>query len=327
MSFTPGPRNLITDVPGLVVGNAADSTLKSGVTVLTSDTPFVAGAHVMGGAPGTRETDALAPENTVQEIDAIVLSGGSAFGLDAASGVQSGLRADGRGYDTAGHRIPIVPAAIIFDLNGGGDHSWTENPYAALGRRAYDNRSGQFALGSQGAGKGANCARLKGGLGSASLALESGSTIGALVAVNPIGSVNVGDSPHYWAAPFELEQEFGGLGVHPGPAPAPDTKFTPGGHTAIAVIATDIALSKSEATRIAIAAHDGIARAIVPSHTPYDGDLVFSVSAGTRSATPDELVLLGHFAANCLARAIARAVFHATSEPGDTKPSWQEKFG
>ena len=163
-----GPRNLITDVAGLRVGNAGDARLRSGVTVLTADAPFTAGVHVMGGAPGTRETDLLAPDRAVQQVDALVLSGGSAFGLDAASGVAEGLREAGRGFAVGAARVPIVPAAILFDLLNGGAQDWTENPYKALGRTALANASEDFAIGTEGAGTGATTATLKGGLGSAS---------------------------------------------------------------------------------------------------------------------------------------------------------------
>ena len=183
----PGARNLITDVAGLRVGNASDATIKTGSTVLVGDTPFVAGVHVMGGAPGTRETDLLAPDKTVQEVDALVLSGGSAFGLDAASGVADALRAAGRGFFVGPVNVPIVPGAILFDLINGGDKEWGENPYKALGRAAYEAAREDFSLGSEGAGTGALTADLKGGLGSASLVLDNGVTVGALVAANPVG--------------------------------------------------------------------------------------------------------------------------------------------
>ncbi|MEC8573624.1 MAG: P1 family peptidase, partial [Pseudomonadota bacterium] len=185
----PGPLNLITDVPGLKVGNAQDRKLKSGTTVLTANQPFTAGVHVMGGAPGTRETDLLAPDKSVAQIDALVLSGGSAFGLDACSGVVAGLRDDGRGFAVGPARVPIVPGAILFDLLNGGDKSWQHNPYAALGRAAYDAAAVEFDLGSVGAGAGALASRVKGGLGSASFVLPGGVTVGALVAANPLGSV------------------------------------------------------------------------------------------------------------------------------------------
>jgi len=325
-----GARNLITDVPGILVGNAADPIVKSGVTVVTAERPFVAAVHVMGGAPGTRETDLLSPENTVGAVDALVLSGGSAFGLDAASGVMAGLRAAGRGFASAGHLVPIVPAAILFDLANGGDKGWAESPYPALGRAALGAASQEFALGTAGAGFGATVAEMKGGLGSASAVLASGVTVGALVAVNAVGGVCDGTG-RFWAAPFEIGGEFGEQGM-PGAGPVPEfpvTRMVPGGHTTIAVVATDAVLTKAGAKRMAVAAHDGLARAVVPAHTPLDGDLVFGVATGGRVLADPvrEAAVIGHAAAVCLSRAIARAVFHARAEPGDVVPCWAARFG
>jgi D-aminopeptidase len=328
--MTPERRNLITDVAGLRVGNAADSRLRSGVTVLTADAPFTAGVHVMGGAPGTRETDLLAPEHVVQEVDALVLSGGSAFGLDAASGVAEGLRAAGRGFAVGEVRVPIVPAAILFDLRHAGAADWTENPWKALGRAALADAAQDFGIGSTGAGTGATTATLRGGLGSASAVLPDGSTIGALVAVNALGSATVGDGPHFWAAPFEQGTEFGGCGPAPhgnDPIKAP-TKLTRHANTTIGIVATDAALTKAQCTRLATAAHDGLARALVPSHTLMDGDLIFAAATGSRPA-PDMAgqLLLGHAAACVMARAIARAVHAAQPADGDGPPAWQTRFG
>jgi D-aminopeptidase len=326
----PGPLNLITDVAGLSVGNAEDRALRSGATVLLGAEPFVAAVHVMGGAPGTRETDLLAPDRMVQAVDALVLSGGSAFGLDAASGVADGLRAAGRGFAVGPVRVPIVPAAILFDLLNGGARDWAENPYRALGAAALAAAGRRFALGSAGAGTGATAGGLKGGLGSASLVLDSGITVGALVAANPLGSVVVGEGPQFWAAPFEFGAEFGGLGQGTGfdPGTEPSARRM-GEATTIAIVATDAALTKAQAARMAVAAHDGMARAIVPAHTPFDGDLVFAAATGRR-ALPDPVwdpARLGHAAAVCLARAIARAVFEAEPWPGDTAPAWRSRYG
>ncbi|MBI1220318.1 MAG: peptidase T4 [Rhodobacteraceae bacterium] len=322
----PGPRNLITDVAGLRVGNAEDPALRSGATVLVGDRPFTAAVNVMGGAPGTRETDLLAPDRLVQEVDALVLSGGSAFGLDAASGVADGLRAMGRGFAVGDQRVPIVPGAILFDLLNGGEKGWAENPYKRLGRAALDAAAEQFALGTAGAGTGATTGNLKGGLGSASAVLESGITVGALVAVNALGRVTVGDGPQFWAAPWELGDEFGGLGLaagfHPADEPRPGKRM--GEATTIAIVATDAVLTQAQAQRMATTAQDGMARAIVPSHTPFDGDLVFAAATGARPL-PDpaaDAFLLGHAAACCLARAIARAVHLAQARPGDLQPVW-----
>ncbi|MCY4451596.1 MAG: P1 family peptidase [Immundisolibacterales bacterium] len=326
----PGPRNLITDVETFLVGNAVDTELKSGVTVLTAERPFVAAVQVMGGAPGTRETDLLAPDRLVQRVDALVLSGGSAFGLDAGSGVADALAAAGRGFEVGPVRVPIVPAAILFDLLNGGDKDWEENPYRDLGRRALESAGREFALGTAGAGAGATTANLKGGLGSASLDLGGGVTVGALVAANPVGSVTVPGSREFWAATFELGAEFGGAGL-PERVPAVEATFrgkhdalAPGANTTIAIVATNARLAQAQAQRMAVAAHDGIARAVVPSHTPFDGDLVFAVSsaAGPPPAGEASLLAIGHAASLCLARAIARGVFHATPVPGDRLPCW-----
>jgi len=285
----------------------------------------------MGGAPGTRETDLLAPDKLVQEVDALVLSGGSAFGLDAASGVADGLRAMGRGFPVGDQRVPIVPGAILFDLLNGGAKGWSENPYKRLGREALDAAGADFALGTSGAGTGALVHDLKGGLGSASAVLESGITVGALVAVNAIGSVTVGKGPEFWAAPWEIGSEFGGLGLPPDftAEEEPPLMKRAGEATTIAIVATDAALSQAQAQRMATAAHDGMARAIVPSHTLVDGDLVFAAATGARRLTDPltDAFLIGHAAAACLARAIARAVHAAEARPGDLAPTWRKRFG
>ncbi|MSU92329.1 peptidase T4 [Rhodobacteraceae bacterium 2CG4] len=323
-----GARNLITDVAGLRVGNAQDARLKSGVTCLTADAPFVAAVDVRGGAPGTRETDLLAPDKLVARVDALVLAGGSAFGLDAASGVVAALRAAGRGV-RAPLPVPIVPAAILNDLGNGGDKGWDDSPYPALGRAAFAAAGAAFEIGTAGAGTGALTARLKSGLGSASAVLPSGVSVGALVAVNPVGCVTYPGSRAFRAWEWEVGDEFGGLGG-PGGRPrdllAEDTKLPKLGEaTTIAIVATDAALDKAGATRLAVAAHDGLARAIAPSHTPFDGDLVFGVSTGTRPAPdPTGVMMLGHAAAVVLARAVARGVYAATPAQGDTKPAWSE---
>jgi L-aminopeptidase/D-esterase-like protein len=331
----PGRRNRITDVAGLKVGNAADHGLRSGVTVVLCDEPATAAVQVLGGAPGTRETDLLEPHNTVQTVDAIVLSGGSAFGLDAASGVQAGLREAGRGFAVGPHRVPIVPAAILFDLMNGGNKDWGRYPpYRELGYAALADATEDFETGSAGAGTGALTATFKGGLGSASSVLAGGITVGALVAVNALGSATVGDTHHFWAAPFEEADEFGGLGF-PSPFPAdarvPRTKMSrrPTGteNTTIAVIATDAVLTKAEAKRLAIAAHDGFARALWPAHTPLDGDLVFALATGksSRVPAPEDFIELCAAAASTMARAIARGVHDATPLPGDAMPSWASR--
>lgn len=331
-TYRTGPANLITDVPGLRVGNAEDHGIKTGATVLTADAPFTAGVHVMGGAPGTRETDLLSPDRLVQEVDALVLSGGSAFGLDAASGVADALREMGRGFPAGGVHVPIVPGAILFDLANGGAKDWTENPYKLLGRQALETAAAEFRLGTAGAGTGATTAGLKGGLGSASLRLSGGYTVGALVAVNAIGTAIAHGGPHFHAAPFEMNGEFGGLGPAPHPAP-PRRAITKaqlaGTATTIGIVATDAALTQAQCTRLATAAHDGFARALLPAHTLLDGDLLFAAATGaTPLADPvSDLVELGHAAAICTARAIARGVYDATPAPGDPFPCWKDSFG
>jgi D-aminopeptidase len=327
----PGPRNLITDVPGLRVGNAGDDALKSGVTVLTADAPFAAAVHVMGGAPGTRETDLLAPDKMVQSVDALVLSGGSAFGLASCDGVVQALHAAGRGFAIGDARVPIVPGAIVFDLLNGGNKIWDQNPYPRLGHAAWTNATTDFDIGTNGAGIGALTGRLKGGLGSASAVLDNGMTVGALVVANPLGHANIDNGPHFWAAPWEMDAEFGGLGLPDRFVPAwePKPGKALGESTTIAIIATDAKLDKAGLKRLATVAHDGMARALVPSHTPLDGDLVFAVSTGARELD-DPLAdpyLLGHVASCTLARAIARAVYTSTPADGDVQACWQSRFG
>lgn len=324
----PGPRNLITDIAGFRVGNSDDPALRSGVSVLTADRPFAAAVHVMGGAPGTRDTDLLAPDKLVTQVDALILSGGSAFGLAACDGVMQALANAGRGFAVGDARVPIVPGAIVFDLLNGGEKSWQNNPYPGLGNKAWTAASGDFSIGTTGAGYGATTGWLKGGLGSASAVLSNGITVGALVVVNALGSATVGDSPHFWAAPWELRDEFGGRGLPTtfpaGNEPAPMKRI--GEATTIAIVATDAALDKAALHRLATVAHDGMARALVPSHTPLDGDLVFAAALGDRPLKDPlaDIYLLSHAAPTVLARAIARAVHAATPLPGDLQPSWQQ---
>lgn len=331
-----GPRNLITDVPGLKVGNASDATLKSGATVLVPDEPAVTSVAIHGGAPGTREIALLEPEQTVEKIDAIVLAGGSAFGLDAGAGVQGRLAELGYGYQVGPVRVPIVPTAILFDLLNGGNKGWGQaTPYRDLGRAALDNIGHDFALGSIGAGTGATTANLKGGLGSASVRLANGVTVGAIVAVNALGRATIGDTRHFWAAPFEREKEFGGHGMaHPLPADCADVRtkldaLKAGANTTIAAVATDAVMTKGEAKRLAVMAHDGLARALWPAHTPLDGDLVFALSTGQKKLESglEDMLQIGAAAGSCLARAIARGIYHATPAPGDPVPTWQDRFG
>ncbi len=324
-----GARNLITDVEGLLVGQAGDAALKSGVSVLVGARPFTAGVHVMGGAPGTRETDLLAPDKLVEEVDALVLSGGSAFGLDAASGVADALRREGRGFAVGDVRVPIVPGAILFDLLNGGAKDWDENPYKALAHKALAARGEAFDLGTAGAGVGALTADLKGGIGSASVVLPGGVTVGALVAVNAVGSAVVDGGPQFWAGPWEMGDEFGGRGTGGRvAAEMPATKLGQHQSTTIGIIATDARLSQAQCTRLATAAHDGFARALVPSHTAMDGDLIFAASTGAQPAPALACqVELGHAAAICMARAVARGVYEAHPQGGDALPCWRQTSG
>lgn len=330
-----GTKNCITDVQGIRVGHAQDTALKSGTTVVTSTFGLTASYAILGGAPGTRDTDLLAPDKTVQSVDAFVLSGGSAFGLDAASGVSDRLRRDGFGFQVADIRVPIVPSAILFDLLNGGNKNWDRNPYYSLGTLAYDALGLPFQNGTIGAGYGAIAGQLKGGLGTASFVLESGITVAALVAANPVGSVVDTSGKQFWAAPFERNGEFGGCGNSTQSNQGDGFQHTKmgglieGANTTIGVVVTDAALSKAQAKRVATAAHDGIARAVVPSHLPHDGDLIFAGSTGQipLGDTPLHFAEICHFASLCVARAIARAVYHAKQDPDDTVPTWQSLNG
>jgi len=333
-----GPRNLITDVPGILVGQAEDRSQISGTSVVLAERPAVAAVDVRGGAPGTRETELLAADALVDRVDAVVLSGGSAFGLDAAGGVMEWLAAAGRGFRVGSTlrspeiRVPIVPAAILFDLGFPGREMWTGTPpYRELGYRAVAAAGKEFALGNAGAGLGARAGSLKGGMGSASLVLADGIRVGAVVAVNSWGSTVRPDCGRFWAAEFALPGEIG-----PRPA-APETPFDdqdfsgcgsalPGANTTIAVVATDAALDKAGCRRLAVMAQDGLARAIRPVHTPFDGDSVFALSTGAGPAADAALLLrLGSAAADCLARAVMRAMSAAETINGVL--SWQQRWG
>ena len=330
-------RNLLTDIAGIAVGHATDIALGSGVTAVLFDPPATASGIILGGAPGSRDTAMLEPEMTQQRVDGFVFSGGSAFGLDAAGGVQSWLRAQGRGLRLGDAVVPLVPQAIIFDLLNGGDKAWgLHAPYRDLGYDAARAAApGAFALGSVGAGTGATTATAKGGVGSASAVAVSGHIVAALAVVNAIGSATIGDGPHFWAAPFEIGAEFGGRGWPAafGPAVlAPRLKGQAGGVTApattIAVIATDAVLTKAQVKRLAIMANDGLARAILPAHAPSDGDTVFAAATGaTPLASERDLALIGHAATQVMARAIARGVYEAAGLPyHGAITSWRERF-
>jgi L-aminopeptidase/D-esterase-like protein len=331
-----GPRNLITDVAGLRVGQAEDEAARTGVTVILAEGRAVCACDVRGGAPGTRETDALAPENLVDAADAVVLAGGSVYGLAAADGVTAVLGAAGSGYRLAttggAPPSPIVPAAILYDLANGGEKGWGEAPpYRDLGMAATRSAGDRFALGTAGAGNGAMAGRLKGGLGSASVVSADGFTVGAIVAVNSYGSVVAPGGRTFWSAPYELGGEFGALGsagLRAGPEDWGRAKGSPAPrqNTTIACVATDVALTPAQAKRVAIMAQDGLARAIRPVHAPTDGDVVFVLSTGrqTREITPLLLARIGALAADTLARAIARGVHAATPWPGETTTCWRD---
>ena len=322
----PGRRNLITDVPGLRIGQAQDEAARTGVTVILPDRACVCAVDVRGGGPGTRETDLLAADTLVEGVDAITLSGGSVYGLAAADGVVAWLASQGRGFSfrSTGVTAPIVPGAILFDLANGGDKGWgLDPPYRGLGIEAARNADRSFALGSQGAGLGAVAGSFQGGVGSASVVTREGVTVGALAAVNSLGAV-VGADRRFFAGALELDGEFGGLGPSIAPQTGDHWPFAkldpePRQNTTIACIATDAALTRGEARRIAIMAQDGLARAIRPIHTPFDGDVVFVLSTGDKAMDeprPVAIARLGTLAADTLARAVARGVFAATGWPG-----------
>ena len=335
----PGPRNLITDVPGLGVGHADDARLRSGVTVILAHGSARAAADLRGGGPGTRETETLAEGGLVNELHALVLSGGSAFGLDAATGVQSFLREKGIGFAVGPVRVPIVPQAILFDLINGGDKNWgLHPPYRDMAYEAAQRAAADFALGTAGAGFGATVAwkqpgsRMMGGLGSASVVRPDGIVVGALAAVNAAGSVTIGGTPHFWAAPLEICHEFGGLGWPPAGTGMEQLLIFKGGpvqNTTLGVIATDAALTKADLKRLAVMAQTGLARAIVPVHTPIDGDIVFALSVGERKLSNPvwDLTELGAMAASALARAVARGVYEAGGISGVADvPAYRDVF-
>lgn len=325
---SPGPRNLITDVAGLTVGNAEDAHVKTGSTVVLAERPATAAVSVVGGGPGTRETDLLKAGMLVQQVDAITFSGGSAFGLAAADGVTAELCASGRGFglmDLPGvPKTPIVPAAILYDLANGGDKEWGGTPpYGNLGRAAFRDAGADFKLGAAGAGFGARAGQHPGGLGSASWRTDDGYTVGALVAVNCFGSVLVPGTDCFWAGPFEIDDEFGGRSLPPGHRILPEdwgeAKLNPqpGQNTTIACVATDAPLTASETQRMSDMAIAGLARAIRPVFAPVDGDVVFALSVSDAPAEGQDAITvsrLGELAAGCLARAVARGVWEARSD-------------
>lgn len=330
-------KNLLTDIAGVRVGHAEDAKVASGTTAIIFDAPAVAAIDIRGGGPGTREASLLDLAGTQERVDAIALSGGSAFGIEAGGGIQAWLAEQGRGLRIREAVIPLVPGAILFDLLNGGDKAWGRfAPYRDLGYTAAVSAGTEFALGSVGAGFGATTATFKGGLGSASAVTSSGITVAALIAVNAVGSATVGDGPWFWAAPFEVNNEFGGRGL-------PD-KFTDdmlkmrikGGpaatereNTTIGVVVTDAVLTRPQAKRLAMVAHTGFARAIYPVHAPTDGDVLFAAATCAKPIEPVVgLTELGMVAANVVARAIARGVYSATALPfPGALPAWKDRFG
>jgi len=328
----PGSLNLITDVAGLAVGHATDERAATGVTTLIGARPLAAAVDVRGGAPGARETDALAPDALVGHAHAIVLAGGSVFGLAAADSVATELSKAGIGFRLTEHThaTPIVPAAVLHDLGHGGDKHWSEPPYRELGRESLRGAGTDFALGAIGAGRGARAGQVAGGIGSASLELGDGLVVGALVAVNSIGSALMPDGRTFWSWPFEIDTEFGGERPRAGvsavdPAPAESRlaligQLRAGTSTVIGIVATSAPLTGAECRRLAVMAHDGIARGVRPSHTPFDGDVIFAVATGLTRLAEDRLraahvARLGSAAADCMARAIARGVYAANRAP------------
>lgn len=330
-------KNLLTDIAGVRVGHAQDARIASGMTAIIFEEPAIAAIDVRGGGPGTREDALLDLATTVERVDAIALSGGSAFGIEAGGGVQAWLAEQGRGFRIRDAVIPIVPGAIMFDLLNGGDKAWGRfPPYRDLGYEAAAAAGTDFALGSVGAGLGATTATLKGGLGSASATLPGGIKIAAIVVVNAVGSVTIGDGPWFWAAPFEQHGEFGGRGLPPSftpdmlamrikGRPAPSERE----NTTIGLVVTDATLTKAQAKRLAMIAQTGLARAIYPVHAPLDGDVLFAAATCARPIEPlVELTELGMVAANVVARAIARGIHAATALPfAGAQPAWRDRFG
>lgn len=330
--------NLLTDIPGVTVGHATDIALGSGVTAIIFDRPAVASVSVLGGAPGGRDTTMLEPEMTVERLDAIALSGGSAFGLEAGGGVQAWLRAQGRGMAFGTVLVPIVPGAIIFDLRNGGDKDWGRfAPYREMGHAAAEAaRPGPFALGTVGAGTGATTPLVKGGIGSASAVTTEGYRVAAITVTNAAGNPLIGTGPHFWSAPFEQGREFGGLGWPPAPLP-PDALRprlkglgdpAPETGTTIGLVATDAPLTKGQTKRLAIAAQGGVARAVLSAHLPFDGDTIFAAATGEGPALDAPgLTLLCHAATIVTARAVARAVFEGTALPyPGALADWRGRF-
>jgi L-aminopeptidase/D-esterase-like protein len=345
----PGPTNSLTDVGGIRVGHAdrrVDGWLSGTTVVLAPHSGAVAGVEVRGGGPGTRETDVLDPRNVVESVHAIVLSGGSAFGLAAADGVMQRLFEAGVGYPTGGpgEVVPIVPGAVIFDLGRGGD--FTKRPGAVLGQEAYDaafsSRSGPAPIGLVGAGTGAVAGGLKGAVGSASVVLADGTTVAALVVVNSFGSCVDPATGELYAARFGLSGEFSQLllpnldevaaacaAAEAKAEAAGPGRLGPALATTIGVVATDATLTKAQCAKVSGVAQDGMARAIRPVHTMFDGDTVFTMATGDRGA-PDPLAFhaLLDAGGDCFTRSIGIAILAAESveTPAGRWRSYRDAF-
>lgn len=332
--FYTGKNNLITDVDDILVGNAQNEKIGTGTTVIIPPEGSTASADVRGGAPGTREVGALNPYNLVDTVDAIVLSGGSAWGLESASSAANYIGKSGRGFKTSDNikNVPMVPAAILFDLNNGGDKDWGDNPpYYNLGIEAASQAKEEFELGNAGAGYGSQAGTLKGGLGSASFESDSGLKVGGLFAVNSFGSVVNNETGQFWAACEELNKEYGDRGA---PNNLPEDVLSGSklnndlakSNTTIGVIATNVKLDTRTAKRIAIMAHTGMARAIKPIHSPVDGDVIFVISTNSydKELSYREINEIGELGARVCARSISRAVYEAKSL--FDMPSWKEKY-
>ena len=319
-----GPKNSITDIDSFLVGNAHDDNIKTGVTVLTRSTSFRASVSILGGAPGTKETDLLSPDKIVENIDGIVLAGGSAFGLDASSGVMDCLRIQNRGFDTGAVKVPIVPSAILFDLKNGGLKDWKINPYRDLGKKAFSNISDNFEIGSVGAGCGATTSVVKGGLGTNSIFYGDRIKVGAIVAVNSVGSpffpgTNLLYSDFYGEKKYHMERPPVTALINP-------TKLLTGEATTLGIVCTNVNFSKNDLNRIATSAHTGIARAIEPSHTPFDGDIIFSATSGTEPiiSKDKDLMLVCQLSALCVTQAVGSAIKAARKKKGDQLSCWAD---
>ena len=346
----PGSKNLITDVSGVQVGHAEDYKIGTGVTVITGDNPFSAAVDVRGGGPGTRETDMLRLENSIGRADAIVLSGGSAYGLDASSEIQDLLRNDGKGYQLGKAIIPLVPSAVIFDLNINDNPHVNKighrSPWRNLANQAYKSCSNNFLLGSYGAGCGATTATLKGGQGSSSWKQKYSNdqeyTVGAIVINNAVGNPLLNKGPSFLSGYLEINKEFGGYGTSsenfdqvirskrlPRSIGIADTFNEISSNTVIGVVATDAPLSRANLKRLAIMAHDGIAKSLSPAHTPMDGDTIFAISTNQNNNKSEldsiDILAMGSRISDCVARACNRAVYEAVSIV-KSKPTWKELF-